>query len=203
MVGYREEKETIRRLDTKDSATQGVTLLPDEKVWDEFRKGSESAFIAIYNSYFQILYNYGRQLSGDKELIKDCIQNTFITIRKSRRKLPAVLSVQAYLIKSFRNNLLRELKKSNRKISNEAAPLDFDLQASAEHILIEKQIQESQIRKMEESINQLSSRQKEAIYYYYYNNLTYLEIKDIMGFKSIEATRNLLYRAISTLRKFF
>ncbi|UII24994.1 sigma-70 family RNA polymerase sigma factor [Fulvivirga maritima] len=203
MVGYIQKKERLRSFNTEETPRHQENTFPDELVWDEFRKGSESAFIAIYNKFFQILYNYGRQLSGDKELIKDCIQNTFITIRTSRRKLPAVLSVQAYLLKSFRYNLLRELKKNKKNTSHEDAPLDFDLQASAEHILIEKQIQESQIRKMEESINQLSLRQKEAIYYYYYNNLTYLEIKDIMGFKSIEATRNLLYRAITTLRKFF
>ncbi|UII19351.1 RNA polymerase sigma factor [Fulvivirga ligni] len=184
-------------------ASQKHQATDDERLWLDFKTGSESAFVAIYNKYFQILYNYGRQLSGNKELIKDSIQNTFVSIRSIRKKLPQVNSVQAYLLKSFRNNLIKELKKLKKVSFTDDSPLDFQIEASAEQTLIDRQFNEQQIQKMSEAMTHLSFRQKEAIYYYYYNDLSYSEIKEIMGFKSVEATRNLLYRAITALRKNF
>ena len=68
------------------------TVVDDKLLWDSFKKGSESAFIDIYNTYFQILYDFGRQYSGDADLVKDCIQEVFITIRVKRTKLPEVNS---------------------------------------------------------------------------------------------------------------
>lgn len=174
----------------------------DMLLWKAFKNGSESAFITIYKQYFQILYNFGRQLSGDPDLIKDCIQDVFITLRKSRKNLAEVSSIKAYLLKSIRHRIIRELKRSKRR--NEwillQAPLDFQIEPSTENLIIDRQFQEHQIMSIANALTHLSNRQKEAIYYYYYNDLSYEEIKEVMGFSSTEAARNLIYRSLSAIR---
>jgi RNA polymerase sigma factor (sigma-70 family) len=172
-------------------------------LWESFKKGSESAFIAIYKQYFQILYNYGRQVSGDTALIKDCIQESFITLRKNRKNLASVISIKAYLLKVIRHKILKEVKKNKRRSERilNYSPLDFEIAPSMENLIIERQFKDHQLEKINQALNYLSQRQREAIYYYYYNDLSYNEIKDVMGFTSTEAARNLVYRALSTIRK--
>ena len=171
--------------------------------WELFKKGNEGAFVEIYNTHFQTLYNYGIQLTADKGLIKDCIQDLFINLRKKRTKLPKVISLRAYLLKCIRNKLMTELKRI-RKIDTVAVdnmPLKFEVVPSYENVLIQRQFTEEQIQQIQRSMSVLPKRQKEALYYFYYNSLSYEEIKEIMGFGSLRATRNLVYRALTSVRK--
>ena len=126
----------------------------DEQLWESFRKGKESAFVQIYNQHFRILYNYGYQLSGNSDLIKDCIQEIFIQIRKKRSKLPKVTSIKAYLLHCVRNKLITELKKlkKNEQVDIDSIPLNFNTTPSHENVLINRQLNDNQIKKVHESI---------------------------------------------------
>src|SRR5690606_1888048 len=84
--------------------------------WISFCQGSETSFIKLYNHYFQTLYKLGRQFSGDTDLLKDCLQDTFIGIRKKRQDLEKVVSVTAYLMKCYRNKIITEQKKSDKRM---------------------------------------------------------------------------------------
>ncbi|WP_165769916.1 RNA polymerase sigma factor [Flagellimonas pacifica] len=171
--------------------------------WKLFCDGSESAFIKIYNHYFQVLYNLGRQFSGDTDLLKDTLQETFINIRKKRSKLHKVISVKAFLIKCYRNRIITEQKKRKKSMTMNfsSGSHGFILTPSHESVLISRQFRQEQIEMMQESLNKLTRRQREAIYYFYYNGLSYIQIKDVMGFSSVRAARNLIYRSLTELRK--
>ncbi|WP_420603032.1 RNA polymerase sigma factor [Flagellimonas sp.] len=171
--------------------------------WKLFCDGSESAFIKIYNHYFLTLYNLGRQFSGDTDLLKDTLQETFINIRKKRQKLHKVISVKAFLIKCYRNKIITEQKKrkKNMTLNFSAGSYGFLLTPSHESVLISRQFRQEQIKLMQESLNKLTRRQREAIYYFYYNGLSYVQIKDVMGFSSVRAARNLVYRSLTELKK--
>jgi len=182
-----------------------TTIVDDKLLWESFKKGSESAFIDIYNTYFQILYDFGRQYSGDPDLVKDCIQEVFITIRVKRAKLPEVNSIKAYLIKSIRNKILTEIRDSrkNQHTGITLYSLNFLVTPCVESVLINRQFDDHQIKKVQDAISQLSERQREAVYHFYYTDLGYEEIKTIMGFSSTRAARNLVYKALSEIKKSF
>lgn len=173
------------------------------KEWKLFCDGSEAAFVKIYNHYFHMLYNLGRQFSGDTELLKDVLQETFIKIREKRSKLHKVVSAKAFLIKCYRNNILSEQKKrkKNMTLNFSATPYAFHLTPSHESVLINRRFESDQIKLIQDSLNKLTRRQREAIYYLYYNGLTYDQIKDVMGFSSVRAARNLIYRSLTELKK--
>ncbi len=175
--------------------------------WKLFCDGSESAFVKIYNHYFQSLYNLGRQFSGDTDLLKDCLQETFISIRKKRHDLHKVISVKAFLIKCYRNKIITEQKKQKKKnkkmdfdLSNES--FGFLVTPSHESLLVNKQFHTEQVALIQDSLNKLTQRQREVIYYFYYNGLSYSQIKEVMGFSSVRAVRNLMYRSLSELKKY-
>ena len=171
--------------------------------WQLFCGGSEAAFVNIYNHYFQMLYNLGRQFSSDQELLMDTLQETFISLRSKRHKLHKVVSIKAFLIKCYRNKIITEQKKQKKRlcIDSSVDSFDFFITPSHESVLINRQFKQDQIQLIQECLNNLTRRQREAIYYFYYNGLSYAQIKDVMGFASVRAARNLIYRSLSELKK--
>ena len=195
--------ESIASVEATSSATNNSTLgLNEGLLWSSFLQGSESAFVKMYNLYFDELYHYGRQWSADPNLTKDCIQDVFIQLRKKRSKLPQVISTRAYLIRCLRNKLITEITKIQEKggfnLSDKA--LKFAVVPSHENVLISKQLIQERKSQVQSAISSLPQRQKEAIYYFYYNGFSYKEIRSIMGFGSVRATRNLVYRALQKIR---
>ena len=79
-------------LHSLSTATENRSDLPrskasDTQVWANFRKGSEAAYQRIYDTHFDVLYNYGRQFCLSPALVKDCIQDVFVTLWVSRANL--------------------------------------------------------------------------------------------------------------------
>ena len=177
-------------------------LVDHVQLWEEFRKGSEAAFIEIYNQYFQVLYEYSFRLSSNKPLCKDSIQDLFYKLRQNRSSLPSVQSPKAFLIKSIRNQLLNEIKKSKRSATLNEASINqsFLVTPSHETVIIARQFSQSQLRRISWAIAKLTEHQREAIHFFFYEELGYAEIADIMGMKSTRAARNLIYRSLKAIR---
>ncbi len=199
----RGEKKLNERNAPKVVNSQNSSWENNELLWNAFRKGNESAFVEIYHQYFQLLYNYGRQINSDPESCKDVIQDLFIKLRKNRSKLPQVNSIKAFLLKSYRNKLYSEFKKKQRietiTYSNEAH--NFLVSPSYETLLIDRQITKEQLERIKSAISTLSQRQREALHFFYYNNLSYEEIGEVMNFSSVKAARNLVYRALKEVKE--
>lgn len=177
----------------------------DRELWDKFRIGDESAFIQIYNSYANILFNYGCQFTQDRELVKDSLHDFFIYLRKNRTGFNSTDSIKFYLLKSFKRVILRNVKKSIKesKINQEFGFLQFPVELSSETMLINKQFEDSQIVKLNIALSELKQKEREAIYYFYYEGLSYEQIASIFGFTHVASGRRLIYTALINLRKFF
>jgi RNA polymerase sigma factor (sigma-70 family) len=175
----------------------------DEKtLWNSFREGDETAYIKIYELYFDTLLNLGIQMWNHVELVEDAVQDMFIDLRVKRKNLPEIkYSLKYYLVSSFRNKLLRYINREkwlydlHRSYSHESFELEYPSQQFSiqEHDL--------QMRKLKLATESLTSREREAIYYYYTMQMGYEEVRDLMKLKSVKASRNLIYRALKHLRK--
>ncbi|MDN5216081.1 sigma-70 family RNA polymerase sigma factor [Fulvivirgaceae bacterium BMA12] len=174
----------------------------DFEIWSAFKEGSDEAFAFIYRRYVKLLFNYGCQISSNRDLVMDAIQDTFEYIRKTRRKLGDTQSIKPYLFKSLRRKILVKLKKNKEKIKIEQqANSGFEISLSHESILIDRQVNEERKEKLEKAFNLLPQSQKEAILMYYYEGFSYEEISNILEIKSIRNTRKLVYRAVDNLKK--
>ncbi|MFC4870721.1 RNA polymerase sigma factor [Negadavirga shengliensis] len=176
-------------------------FLDDRHLWRRFKSGSESAFIKIYESYFDVLLNYGYQLTGREDLTQDAIQDLFIDIRDSRERLGDTHSIKFYLMKSLKRKLFRESARWYNQCDTIAEGLPFEVTFSHEKILIDRQISEEQSLKLNQAVQNMPGRKKEALYYFYYEGLSYEQIKEMMELSHIKSARNLVYEAISYLRE--
>lgn len=172
----------------------------DLKVWKQFKSGSESAFIKIYEDFFDVLLNYGFQLTGERGLTQDAIQDLFIKLRQNRKNLGDTDSIKFYLMKCLKRRLIKQMKKNERFFSINQKENFFEITFSHEKTLIDKQLEEEQSLKLNQALKLLSGRKKEALYYFYFEGMGYEQIRDLMGFSNIKSVRNLVYKAIAKLR---
>jgi len=179
--------------------------IDEARIWKNFKKGNEEAFIWIYQEYFPKLFNYGRQFDLSEDFVKDQIQDLFIYIRKNRERLADVNSIKFYLYKSIRRRLLPGTKRRIFTIPlfslDQKKVHELQVAESQEHNLINDGMEESIKANLSKSLNKLTARQREAVVHFYYEGLTYQEIADIMDLKKVKYARKLIYRAIDALRK--
>ena len=177
--------------------------LSASELWDAFRSGDEGAFIQIYNQYANILFNYGCQFTPDREMVKDCLQDFFIYLRKNRAGFSDTSHVKMYLLKAFKRRVVDYLKKYKKEGEQNESFLfyQFPVELSSETIYINQQIEEEQIQKLNRALKALDAKEREAIYYFYYEGLSYEQIAEIFNFSHVSSARRLIYRGLSQLRK--
>lgn len=173
----------------------------DTEVWNLFRSGSEAAFEFIYQQYFDKLYNYGCQFTQDHALVEDVLQELFMELRRRCSHLSETDNILPYLYSAFRRKLIRARNKQSRFKSMDQQQSFSIVSATAEEAIIDRETEAEARMKLKKGITGLSERHREIIFLFYYENLSYEEIQQIQGFDNIKSARNLLYKALQSLRK--
>ena len=172
----------------------------DLRRWASFKSGDDLALAVIYSENAEILYKYGLKFTSNQKVIEDTIHDMFIDLIRSRKTLGETENILYYLLKSFRRKLIRQLHGESRYGEDLAQEFEFGVHYSIEQEIILEEHHSHVSRELQQAIEQLSPRQKEAIYLKFTKGLDYKEISDILGM-GVEASRNLIYRAIKSLKE--
>ncbi|UZR98074.1 RNA polymerase sigma factor [Chondrinema litorale] len=196
--------EKLNTLSEKGKIVSTYKSMKDSDVWQLFLDGNGEAFNHIYYNYFPILFNYGHQFCQDRALVKDAVQELFIYLKEKRKKLGQTNNIKFYLYKCLRRNILKALSKNKNivYVDNLPSTADFEISISHETFMIRNQSQIEIKRRLEQGIEKLTKRQKEAIIYYYYEGFNYEQIAELMMFSKAEYARKLVYRSLDTLKKY-
>ncbi len=174
--------------------------MDEQSRWQQFLHGSQQALSDIFLQYHDDLFRYGMKLTGNKEMVKDCIQDLFLKLWKNRSNLKVVQSVKPYLFKSLRNHLVdsMDLQKPNLPLNDEAMS-HLDIVYSHEDFLINDQVSVDTRQQVIAALNKLTSRQREAIYLRYFEDLEFETIAQVMEM-NVQSVRNLLQRGMQIMR---
>ena len=180
-----------------------INNISDSILWNKLRLGDEEAFSSLFERYYSTLVNYGKTLMTGEDRVKDCVQDVFVDIWSYRYKLNEAIVVKAYLLSSVRKRIAR-LHNREHIFSNikNIDSSDFLFDFSIEDRLIADETTAKKVEQLNKSINQLSDRQKEAIYLRYHHGLMVDQVADVLNL-NYQSTKNLLHRAILKLRKDF
>lgn len=174
-------------------------IIPNEtELWNKIRSGHKFALEELYNTYAQVLYNYGNRLFHNPYLIEDAIHDVFVDLWRLHKNLGEVKSVRLYLFASLRRRVVKQIQRSPL-INYEYAGIPEV--PSRENVLIENEIQDEQIRRLQANLAHLSPRQYEAIMLRYFDNLSYAEIAKVLEVNE-QSVRNLIQRGLEQLRHF-
>lgn len=173
-------------------------ILSDKELWIDFISGNNDAFKTIYEKYFPELFKYGCYFSNDEDLVKDCIQDLFINLFNYRLKLKLTDKIRPYLIASFKRNIFIKLRSESevkkRQLHIDSLSFDYSFPEDT------SENDDNKIALLQNAMNKLTARQREAIYLKYVTGLSYEELSAVMNL-SYQASRNLICHGMERLRK--
>jgi RNA polymerase sigma factor (sigma-70 family) len=171
-------------------------------LWRSLKSGRRDAFNQIFDKYVAALFNYGSRFTKNEEIIEDGIQDVFVEVWSRRESLSDTSSIKFYLFKALRRRLVRTLYESKRHSTacDEFLTHEDDVNFSCEFNLIQVETNKIQTELLKSHVEQLSKRQKEAVYLRYYEQLTYESIASLMNL-SVPSTYTLVGKAIASLRE--
>jgi len=175
----------------------------DSALWNQLMLGDEEAFTSLFERYYATLVNYGKTLMSSEDIVKDCVQDVFVDIWKYSEKLNPAIVVKAYLFSCVRNRIAR-FRERDYIFSHvkDVVSFDFLFDFSVEERLIADETMASKVEYLNQCINNLPDRQKEALYLRYHQGLTVEQVAEVLDM-NYQSTKNLLHRTISRLRSDF
>lgn len=173
----------------------------DILLWKDFLQGSQSALSKIYLNNVNDLFAFGCKFTLDKSLVKDCIQELFITLIQSRTKLSETENVKGYLFTALKRKIIREMVRSS-KFEEVLERGDYRFEVGFEDLdktEFENDNYSVKSLAVRSAIESLTSRQKEALYLKFYFGLSHKEIAEILHMEE-QSSRTLISRAVKKVR---
>jgi len=162
----------------------------------------EAAFEQLFTLLYQDLFLSGIRLCGDKELIKDSIQELFLEMWQKRNQLSDIQNVKAYFQTSLRRKIIRKIKDQRKK---NYQSLDDSIREipvpSYEKLLIAAQDDLSEKSRLQKALKMLSPQQFEMLKLRFFKEMSYQNIAEETG-KSKQTIYNQIFDAVKKLRKF-
>lgn len=163
--------------------------------------GDETSYSLLFKKYFPIALSYGKSLLFDQDKVEDCIQDVFIDIWIYRNSLSREVVVKAYLLASVRKRIARLHKRDQFFKKTVSIDLvNFYLDFGIENELIFDGESAARVKKINLLVNNLPSRQKEALYLRYHQGLSIEQTAAILDV-NYQSAINLLHRSLLKLRQ--
>lgn len=132
----------------------------------------------------------------DEMLAEDIVQDVFIQFHRKSHQFEERASVKTYLVKMTVNRCHDVLRKQERRQESLFAKIFKTTKKSPEHITMHKQTK----GEITDALFQLSLPYREAIILFYYEEMTSVEIAELLGVTE-SAVRMRLKRARERLRQ--
>lgn len=174
--------------------------MTDIELWSRFKSGDDTALSVIYAAHSKKLYLYGLKFTPDSTLVEDAIQDLFTELIKNRQSLGSTDNIAFYLLKSVKRKLLRKMVNERHFNFGKTPDYSFNVTYSVELDIIAEEISQQKKSMLVQALQDLSPRQKEAIYLRFSKELNYAELAEIMNI-SVEAGRNLISGAIKRMKE--
>jgi RNA polymerase sigma factor (sigma-70 family) len=172
----------------------------DAFLWREMREGNECAFQEVFDTYCALLFQYGLTITKDRELVKDCVQELFITMWTTRQNLGIAKSVKYYMFFSLRRLIIKKLRKTKNLFSLSSLSNASLIVDGQDQVMLRNETNVNNQLLVSAALQTLPARQKEIIFLKYYQELRYEEIEKIMNLNN-QVVRNTLCKALNNLRR--
>jgi len=179
------------------STTAKLSLDDEQLLLNRFLKGNDEDFTLLYGFYVNQLMAYGIGWGIEREVLKDAIQDVFYKLYCNRKAFEGATNPKSYLIKALKNRIL-DLQKSNVKTTG-LTDLEFSVVPTVLDSMIAEEERKAIEQKIQQYLNLLTGRQREAVYLRFIEEMEYEEIAEVLDMTA-PAVRKLICRAIARIR---
>ncbi|QSW88921.1 MULTISPECIES: RNA polymerase sigma factor [Flavobacterium] len=173
----------------------------DISLWQQIKKGDITAFENLYDSYADVLLTFALQYTNEASEAQDAVHDVFLDLYRYKNNLSDPVNVKSYLLKITQRNILRKNKSREKLfIYDEDHQQKALEETSFEQTLIEEEKILELNSKLAFAMQDLTEKQRKALFYRFNENKPYEEIAYILDI-SVESCRTLIYRCLKELRK--
>ena len=161
--------------------------------------GGDNAQLAhLFERHHLSLFRYLVQLTGNRPLSEDLVQEAFLRVLKHSNTFKPSLSFSVWVFGIARNAYFDQLRKRRAELPG----LDFDDFRSSEPMLEEVLARKQDVQFLGEALGQLSENKREVLVLSRFHNMRYEEIARIMQCE-VSTVKVRVYRALKELRERF
>jgi RNA polymerase sigma-70 factor (ECF subfamily) len=176
---------------------------PTEQKFSEWAekigRSDKRAFDDLFRSFYPVLIRFAMRYLKDKTVSKDIVQEVFISLWQTRKRIDPARSLKSYLYMMVRNRALNAIRDRSDVY------IDHDLASNEQSDQIDDQQMETDSDEselgymMKKWIDQLPGRQKEALKLSRFEGLDHDEIAYVMDV-SPKTVNNHIVAALRSLR---
>jgi len=169
-------------------------------LWSGFRNGEEKAFSEMYSLYVDNLFSYGMKICHNRELVQDSIQDVYIDLYESRKRINEPQNLLYYLIKSLKHRLFKKIKIESKYTAEDLVVFsEFKTEYGVESKMIGEELESDKVQLIKQALKELTEKQQEILYLRFTMEFGYDEISKIVGIDH-NSVRKQVYRSIKKLR---
>ncbi len=171
----------------------------DLAYWNRLKKGDPEALGYFYDTYADKLFLTALQISDNRELAKDALQEVFIELWNYRETIAEIKHSPSYLVKVLRSILIKRLKKENLTSYYQIEESWVCSDRNMEDIIISSDTYKENNNTLHRALSRLTARQKLILQLRFYDGLSNEQIarKLCINYQSVS---NLVFRTILRLR---
>ncbi len=178
----------------------------DEELIAAYLGGEEAAFGELTQRHLSGVYSFALRLVGDTAAAEDIAQETFVKVWNSLKKYNSESSkFKTWMLRIARNTAIDYLRKKKH------VPLSYFENDAGSNVLAETVASEEALapelleklddaRELRETLEKLSSKNREILLLYYSNNATFEEIAAVLG-EPTNTVKSRHRRALNALRE--
>lgn len=164
-------------------------MTTDEDLIEEMRRGSRTAFEALFERYRQAIWAFFRRRAADPGRAEELAQDTFVAVLDGAARYNARGSFRSYLFGIAYNVLLADRRKAVRR-ATDALEIDPAAPNSGDP---------DRAIWVRDALARLDQDDREILMLREYEQLSYQEIADVRG-APLNTVRSQLFRARATLK---
>jgi RNA polymerase sigma-70 factor (ECF subfamily) len=147
----------------------------DEALLRGLAAGDERAFAALYDRFGERLYHVARGMLRRREDAEDAVQDVFLALARTRRRLGEVRDLTAYLFAALRRAAGRVATRRSRN------PVAADVTGEAIVEADNGKSDDPRSERLEKALRALPREQREVIALKIDGELTFAQIGQVMG----------------------
>lgn len=167
-------------------------------LWGEkIRQSDQHAFDQLFRSFYPFLMRFAMRYTHDEAAAKDVVQDCFVKLWNTRRRINPERSLKSYLYTMVRNRALNVIRgQAGLEVSHQLASEN----SVYEELEIQDNTQPGLHDFFKQWIGQLPDRQKEAFELSRFEGLDHEEISEVMDI-SPKTVNNHIVAALSFLKE--